>query len=107
MSNIPSNPRIGPQITLEDNTRTQYVPQVKILKRPKGLSDGAKSGQDGDKNSSPGKSQSSGNPNMTKSLQEREAEYAKVRLRILGSATPNYQGVDSTNSSPSVQPDFL
>lgn len=67
------------QITFEDNTRTQYVPKVKILKRPI-------SGQNGS-DLSPNKSQPV-QPPMNKSLQEREAEYARVRLRILGSAEP-------------------
>ena len=34
----------------------------------------------------------------TKSLQEREAEYAKVRLRILGSAVPDYQDQEPSNT---------
>lgn len=46
---------INPQITLEDNTRTQYVPQVRILQRPKGPPQGSKNGQDGE-NKSPSKS---------------------------------------------------
>lgn len=70
---------LGPQITLEDNTRTQYVPQVRILKRQerddKSVSNDRKS-----LNSS--KSQSN-----SKTYEEREAEYAKARLRILGSAS--------------------
>ncbi|XP_015788978.1 SUZ domain-containing protein 1 [Tetranychus urticae] len=75
-----------PQITLEDNTRTQYVPQVRILQRPKEpTAAGSKNNQDGESKSH---CKSIGN---TKSYQEREAEYAKVRLRILGSAVPDYK----------------
>jgi hypothetical protein len=38
---------------------------------------------------------------ITKSYQEREAEYAKVRLRILGSAVPDYEDQEpSTNTNP-------
>ncbi|XP_053213169.1 SUZ domain-containing protein 1-like isoform X2 [Panonychus citri] len=80
----------------EDNTRTQYVPQVRILQRPKGPPQGSKNGQDGE-NKSPSKS--NGNNLITKSYQEREAEYAKVRLRILGSAVPDYKDSDLVPSA--------
>lgn len=71
----------GPQILLEDNTRTQYVPQVRILKRPNGPN--GKGGSSADSRGGNSRGQAS-----TKTLEEREAEYAKARLRILGSSTP-------------------
>lgn len=66
------------QVTLEETSRTQYVisvPQVKILKRP---SD-ARTGQVQNVERSPSKQ-------PLKTLQQREAEYAQARLRILGAA---------------------
>lgn len=93
-----------PQITLEDNTRTQYVPQVRILKRPNADKD--KSGAN-DKSLNPSRSQMN-----SKTYQEREAEYAKARLRIMGSASApeesnqnssargNPQTSNSYNTSP-------
>lgn len=51
--NYKSLPPQMPQIMLEDNTRTQYVPQVKILKRPKEA--GNKTAQDGETKLSPNK----------------------------------------------------
>ncbi|XP_076320358.1 SUZ RNA-binding domain-containing-like isoform X1 [Tachypleus tridentatus] len=61
-----------PQVMLEDSSRTPYMPQVKILKRP---SD-ARFGGNGEK---------SPNRQPVKTLQQREAEYAEARRRILGS----------------------
>ncbi|XP_023228533.1 SUZ domain-containing protein 1-like [Centruroides sculpturatus] len=63
-----------PQVKLEETTRTQYVPQVKILKRP----NDTKSGSTGNEKS-PSK-------HPVKTLQQREAEYAEARLRILGAS---------------------
>ncbi len=76
----------SPQITLEDNTRTQYVPQVRILKRPNAKtinesSDKSMSALDR-KSMTSNRSQTN-----NKTYEEREAEYAKARLRILGSAS--------------------
>ncbi|RWS04628.1 hypothetical protein B4U79_13845 [Dinothrombium tinctorium] len=87
-----TNPRVlqYPQITLEDTTRTQYVPQVKILKRPKERVSG-----DGNKVSPVKNHNNQGKNTSVKSYEEREAEYAKARLRILGSAVPTYDANDS------------
>jgi len=75
---------IQPVLYLEETSRTQYVPpepQVKILKRPVANSTVV---INGDKSSSkPGKS-----------LQQREAEYAEARLRILGSAKSEEEVVE-------------
>jgi hypothetical protein len=77
---------IPPQITLEDNTRTQYVPQVRILKRPNAKTNNESS----DKSMSAlDRKSMTANRSQTnnKTYEEREAEYAKARLRILGSAS--------------------
>jgi hypothetical protein len=84
--NETQNNSSGPQITLEDNTRTQYVPQVRILKRPNAKtinesSDKSMSALDR-KSMTANRSQTN-----NKTYEEREAEYAKARLRILGSAS--------------------
>lgn len=72
----------GPQITLENNTRSQYVPQVRILKRPNAKHNSSHDNSLIDSKSSAVKSQTN-----NKTYEEREAEYAKARLRILGSAS--------------------
>ncbi|GFX89050.1 hypothetical protein TNCV_2853501 [Trichonephila clavipes] len=59
---------------LEDSSRTPYIPQVKILKRP----NDAKTVVVSEKSPS---------RHPAKTLQQREAEYAEARLRILGSAS--------------------
>lgn len=68
-----------PRVLLEDSVRSQYAPTVKILKRPP---DASRSG--GSLNGSG--SERSPNRQPVKTLQQREAEYAEARLRILGSA---------------------
>ncbi|RWS24561.1 hypothetical protein B4U80_07981 [Leptotrombidium deliense] len=94
-----SDPRVPqfPHITLEDSTRTQYVPQVKILKRPKE----GKGGSDGSGKLSPVKNSLNNGKSNTqgKSYEEREANYAKVRLRIMGSAAPTYDENEENNDS--------
>lgn len=60
----------------DSSERTQYQPQVKILKRQTETSN----------NTTDQRSQK-----PTKSLEQREAEYAEARLRILG---PSYQTDD-------------
>ncbi|XP_064642735.1 SUZ domain-containing protein 1-like [Lineus longissimus] len=70
----------GPVV--EDSTRTQYQPQVKILKRQVN-----ENGYQGAENRKV----------QVKSLEERQAEYAKARERILG---PEY-GSEESDSSPS------
>lgn len=85
-SNNTSSPASGggelsvmPRVVLEDSVRTQYAPAVKILKRPPDASrtGGSLNGASFEK---------SPNRQPVKSLQQREAEYAEARLRILGSA---------------------
>lgn len=86
---------VMPRVLLEDSVRTQYTPAVKILKRP------------------PDASRSGGSVNGTgpekspirqpvKSLQQREAEYAEARLRILGSARSEDDGQKDKSSGVSV-----
>ncbi|XP_015922233.1 SUZ RNA-binding domain-containing [Parasteatoda tepidariorum] len=60
----------------EENSRTPYVPQVKILKRPTN-----------DAKSSRVVVEKSPSRQPLKTLKQREAEYAEARLRILGSAS--------------------
>lgn len=69
-----------PRVLLEDSVRTQYAPTVKILKRPP---DGNRAG--GSPNGAGG-AEKSPSRQPVKTLQQREAEYAEARLRILGSA---------------------
>lgn len=83
-SNNATSPASGelsvmPRVVLEDSVRTQYAPAVKILKRPPDASrtGGSVNGASFEK---------SPNRQPVKSLQQREAEYAEARLRILGSA---------------------
>lgn len=88
---------ITPQIQLEDNTRTQYVAPVRILKRPTTNRNGPNTSLAKSNNSSAesiARSQAS-----TKSYEEREAEYAKARLRILGSASPQEETSSTDVSS--------
>ncbi|CAL1280359.1 unnamed protein product [Larinioides sclopetarius] len=75
-----------PQMKLEDNSRTPYMPQVKILKRP----NDAKTVVMPEKSPSrlPGKT-----------LKQREAEYAEARLRILGSAHSEEEQSSSNSNS--------
>ena len=85
---------ICPQITLEDNTRTQYVPQVRILKRPNANKDSATN----DRSLSGNRSQTN-----NKTLEEREAEYARARLRIMGSASAPEESNQNSSSRSSPQ----
>lgn len=63
-----------PQMRLEDNSRTPYIPQVKILKRPN------------DAKNAGAVSEKSPSRQPVKTFMQRKAEYAEARLRILGSA---------------------
>lgn len=69
-----------PRVLLEDSLRTQYAPTVKILRRPP---DANRAG--GSPNGAGGADKSPSRQPV-KTLQQREAEYAEARLRILGSA---------------------
>ncbi|KAI1283079.1 SUZ domain-containing protein 1 [Halotydeus destructor] len=90
--NIDSEPFVpskGPQVTLEESTRTQFKPSIKILKReprrPTAEEEAAE------------KARAAA---MTlKTYEERVADYAKARERILGSA-----GTDLTSESPATSP---
>lgn len=89
---------VGPQVMLEDNTRTQYVPQVRILKRPNSKS---YNNDCSDKSMSPIDRKSftaNKSSSNSKTYEEREAEYAKARLRILGSASAPETNSHDSNS---------
>nr|XP_022342135.1 SUZ domain-containing protein 1-like [Crassostrea virginica]XP_022342136.1 SUZ domain-containing protein 1-like [Crassostrea virginica] len=61
-------------VVVEDGNRTQYTPQVRILKRKSDAQSATAQG-----------TRSSNKP--TKTLEQREAEYAEARRRILGSTS--------------------
>lgn len=84
-----------PRVLLEDSVRTPYAPAVKILKRPP---DANRSG--GSLNGTG--SEKSPNRQPVKSLQQREAEYAEARLRILGSARSEDDNQKEKSASVSV-----
>ena len=76
--------RLHSQAMVTDSSdRTQYQPQVKILKRQT--------------ESSAVSSDQRSNKQPTKTLEQREAEYAEARLRILG---PTYK---NSEDSPNVE----
>ncbi|GIX68825.1 SUZ domain-containing protein 1 [Caerostris darwini] len=81
-----SSETLYPQMKLEDNSRTPYMPQVKILKRP----NDAKTVVVSEKSPS---------RHPAKTLKQREAEYAEARLRILGSAHSEEEQ-SASNSNP-------
>ncbi|UYV74296.1 K02A2.6-like [Cordylochernes scorpioides] len=74
-----------PVVVLEENVRTRYVPQVKILKRS--------SERPQQQTPSP----ISLPPHGMKTLEQREAEYAQARLRILGGGSNPPSCASSTN----------
>ncbi|GFY59354.1 SUZ domain-containing protein [Trichonephila inaurata madagascariensis] len=84
-----SETALYPQMKLEDSSRTPYIPQVKILKRP----NDAKTVVVSEKSPS---------RQPAKTLQQREAEYAEARLRILGSASSEDEQSSSNSNSMSV-----
>ncbi|XP_011422610.1 SUZ RNA-binding domain-containing isoform X1 [Magallana gigas] len=61
-------------VVVEDGNRTQYTPQVRILKRKSDAHSTAAHG-------------TRANNKPTKTLEQREAEYAEARKRILGSTS--------------------
>jgi len=72
------------KILQNDEQRTQYTPQIKLLRR--------------DPKDSPTESPGMGDRKPShKSLQQREASYAEARKRIFGSATEQ-NGVDGCSS---------
>ncbi|KAG0433185.1 hypothetical protein HPB47_020161 [Ixodes persulcatus] len=85
-----------PRVLLEDSVRTQYAPTVKILKRPP---DANRAG--GSPNGAGG-AEKSPSRQPVKTLQQREAEYAEARLRILGSARSEDDAQKEKSGSTSV-----
>lgn len=67
-----------PKVVLEDSTRTQFVAKLRILNRPNSKQDQAKDTR----------SNVDVNKQLMKSFEEKQAEYAKARLRILGEEMP-------------------
>jgi hypothetical protein len=85
-------------ILTEDSGRTQYQPQVRILRRE---AKGPGSSSQNHINSS-GATSISKLSKHSKSLQQRAAEYAQARLRIFGSLPPDD---DEDNDSDDVTSD--
>ncbi|XP_031563093.1 SUZ domain-containing protein 1-like [Actinia tenebrosa] len=85
----------GPVLVQEDTTRTQYKPQLRILKRPDSGKDSRAESAAQDKTDKP----------VIKSLAERQAQYAEARARILGSACDGSEDSDSATciSAPDEQ----
>ncbi|RUS91688.1 hypothetical protein EGW08_000514 [Elysia chlorotica] len=81
-------------VVTEDTGSTPYQPQVRILKRDT-------SAPSPHQNTSGASPSGPGSSKHSKSLQQREAEYAQARLRILGSLPPPDDGEESENSSAS------
>ena len=77
---------------LEDDTRTQFVPRLRILNRPN-ASD--RSDQDGKEALRTAEER---NRALLKSFEEKRAEYAKARLRILGEEMPQEEVVAAAAS---------
>ncbi|KAJ6219129.1 hypothetical protein RDWZM_004941 [Blomia tropicalis] len=67
-----------PKVILEDNSRTQFVAKLRILNRPNSNRDQVKDTR----------SNIDVNKQLQKSFEEKQAEYAKARLRILGEEMP-------------------
>ncbi|OWF46690.1 SUZ domain-containing protein 1-like isoform X1 [Mizuhopecten yessoensis] len=79
-------------LVLENQDRTQYQPQVRILKRRSDPGATASSQQDASK----------GSVNKhNKTLEQREKEYAEARLRILGCASGGFETEQTTDNRPS------
>ncbi|CAL1544456.1 unnamed protein product [Lymnaea stagnalis] len=71
-------------LLIDDSGKTQYQPQVRILRRePKTPSSPQKNHRDNS-----GLTNVTASSKHSKSLQQREAEYAQARLRIFGSLPP-------------------
>ncbi|KAK7501788.1 hypothetical protein BaRGS_00006874 [Batillaria attramentaria] len=85
----------APIMMKEDTGRTEYKPQVRILKRDPNPT----------ANSLPGNSPRLAKVNKpTKTLEQREAEYAEARLRIFGSADSEADINSSNNASDTGAP---
>ncbi|XP_074626482.1 SUZ RNA-binding domain-containing-like [Acropora palmata] len=76
----------------EDSTRTQYKPQLRILKRPDSGGSNQSSTQDNTK-SKP----------VHKTLAEREAQYAEARARILGTCVEESTDSEKTEMQKVIQ----
>lgn len=70
-----------PKVVLEDSSRTQFVSKLRILNRPNKSTDQSKDSSSSD----------DVQRKLQKSFEEKQAEYAKARLRILGEQMPNEQ----------------
>ncbi|XP_069122315.1 SUZ RNA-binding domain-containing-like [Argopecten irradians] len=82
-------------LVLENQDRTQYQPQVRILKRRSDPGAGSISQQDTSKV----------NANKhNKTLEQREKEYAEARLRILGSASGGFETEQTLDNSARPSP---
>eukprot|EP00731_Ephydatia_muelleri_P015479 Em0008g1199a len=77
-----------PPLRIQDSDRTEYVPPIKILRRQPDQQSSTEQACTPTNNTS---------KSTTKSLAEREAEYASARARILGSVYPSPE--DSSTSA--------
>ncbi|XP_059145531.1 SUZ domain-containing protein 1-like [Physella acuta] len=81
-------------ILIEESGKTQYQPQVRILRRePKSPSSPPKK-----HTNNIGPSCVTGSSKHNKSLQQREAEYAQARMRIFGSLPPEDDDDDNNEN---------
>ncbi|XP_055864184.1 SUZ domain-containing protein 1-like isoform X2 [Biomphalaria glabrata] len=82
-------------VLVDESGKTQYQPQVRILQRePKTSSSPTKNHKNNLSSAN-----STGSSKHSKSLQQREAEYAQARLRIFGSLPPEDDSVSIENSA--------
>lgn len=77
-----------PKVILEDDTRTQFVPKLRILNRPNARSEATKDVRTSEEIQRA----------LKKSFEEKQAEYAKARLRILG-ALPSEEDVPESTET--------
>ncbi|XP_042886230.1 SUZ domain-containing protein 1-like isoform X2 [Penaeus japonicus] len=81
-----------PVVTCEDSTRTPFTPQepkIMILRRPQGKPDATANGMVSLKQKQP-----------VKTLEQREADYAAARLRIMGSTSKSVEEPMLTGNPP-------
>lgn len=79
-----------PNVVFEDNNRTQFVNKLRILNRPNKSSEQNKYGLNNSANVQ---------EMLQKSFEEKQAEYAKARLRILGEEMPTENLILDVNNS--------
>ncbi|KAH9407189.1 SUZ domain-containing protein 1 [Tyrophagus putrescentiae] len=82
-----------PRVTLEDDTRTQFVPRLRILNRPNASDRSDQDGKDALLRTAEERNRA-----LLKSFEEKRAEYAKARLRILGEEMPQEEVVAAAAS---------